>query len=135
MPLDSPDIRVSISDMKAAIRKPRRYTQDARARAAEENGRRIVQAFVGRLMTEWFDEITLDRIAADAGVTVQTIVRRFGGKEGLIEEAAKVLGNQINAARATPSGDIDRIAANVIADYEKTGDAVIRLLALEPRHP
>src|SRR5262249_2294307 len=24
---------------------------------------------------------------------------------------------------------------NLIGDYEKTGDAVIRLLALEPRHP
>ncbi|MDB5292416.1 MAG: transcriptional regulator, TetR family, partial [Phycisphaerales bacterium] len=32
-------------------------------------------------------------------------------------------------------GDIGRVAAGVIADYEKTGDAVIRLLALEPRHP
>src|SRR5215469_736726 len=113
----------------------RQYQQRARAEAAEATGHRIVEAFLARLMAQWFDEITLDQVAADAGVTVQTVVRRFGGKEGLLSEAVKTLAPQINAQRAAPPGDIDRLIENLLGDYEKTGDAIIRLLALEPRHP
>jgi AcrR family transcriptional regulator len=113
----------------------RHYAQRARAESTEATGRRVLDAFLARLMTQWFDEITLDRIAQDAGVTVQTIVRRFGGKEGLLANAVTIMGAQINARRAAPPGDADRLVANLIADYEQTGDAVIRLLALEPRHP
>jgi AcrR family transcriptional regulator len=113
----------------------RRYSQSARAQSAEATGRRIADAFMARLMTHWYDEITLDRVAEDAGVTVQTVVRRFGGKEGLLADAVKTLSDQINARRVNPPGDIGRLADNLIEDYEQTGDAVIRLLALEPRHP
>jgi AcrR family transcriptional regulator len=113
----------------------RRYSQSARALSAEATARRIVDAFLTRLMTEWYDEITLDRVAEDAGVTVQTVVRRFGGKEGLLESAVKVLASRINAHRAIATDGIASVVDNLIADYEQTGDAVIRLLALEHRHP
>ena len=113
---------------------PRPYRQSARAESAEATGRLILEAFLARLMEQWFDEITLDRVAEDAGVTVQTVVRRFGGKEGLLTSAVQVMGAQIEAQRAAPPGDMDRLVENLIGDYEKTGDAVIRLLALEPRH-
>lgn len=86
-------------------------------------------------MSQWFDEVTLDRVAADAEVTVQTVVRRFGSKEGLLTEAAKVLATQINARRASPGADVPRLVATVVEDYEQVGDAVIRLLALESRLP
>jgi AcrR family transcriptional regulator len=115
--------------------KARRYTQGARAQAAEATAQRIVDAFLARLMTQWFDEITLDGVAEDAGVTVQTVVRRFGGKQGVLAEAVKTLTTQINARRAAPPGDVARLVGHLIDDYEQTGDAVIRLLALEPRQP
>ena len=114
---------------------PRRYVQGARAQAAEATAQRIVDAFLARLMKHWLDEITLDLVAEDAGVTVQTVVRRFGGKDGLLAHAVKILATQINARRASPPGDIERLVDNLIMDYEETGDAVIRLLALEPRQP
>ena len=60
--------------MKTATRS---YHQGARAESAEATGRRIIEAFLARLMDHWFDEITLDRVAEDAGVTVQTVVRRW----------------------------------------------------------
>lgn len=113
----------------------RPYAQRARAQTAAATGRRIVDAFLARLMTQWFDEITLDRVAEDAGVTVQTVVRRFGSKEGLLARAVETLGSWIQAQRAAPPGDLDGLVENLIGDYEKTGDPVIRLLALEPRHP
>lgn len=86
-------------------------------------------------MTQWLDEITLDRVAEDAGVTVQTIIRRFDSKDGLLASAARVMGERIHAQREMPAGDVDAIVRNLYADYEITGDAVVRLLALEPRHP
>jgi AcrR family transcriptional regulator len=119
----------------AAQPAPRPYAQTARARATAETGRRIVEAFTDRLMTQWYDEITLDAIAADAGVTVQTLIRRFEGKEGLLGAAVKVIAAGINAKRALPAGDVDAMVQSLFADYEQTGDPVIRLLALEDRHP
>jgi len=113
----------------------RRYAQRARAQSTEATGRRIKAAFLARLMTQWFDEITLERVAHDAAVTVQTVLRRFGGKEGLLASAVRSLAKQIEARRAAPPGDLDQLVDNLISDYERTGDAVIRLLALEPRHP
>jgi AcrR family transcriptional regulator len=118
--------------LKAAIRP---YNQRARAQAAAATAQRILEAFLERLMKQWFDEITLDDVAEDAGVTVQTVVRRFGGKEGLLSSAVKTLGAQITARRAAPTGELERLVENLIKDYEETGDPVIRLLALEPRHP
>jgi AcrR family transcriptional regulator len=113
----------------------RHYTQSARAESTEATGRRIVQAFLTRLMKQWLDEITLDQVAEDAGVTVQTVVRRFGGKEGLLASAVNVFGEQVEAQRAAPRGNLGLLVENLLGDYEKTGDAVIRLLALEGRHP
>lgn len=114
---------------------PRRYEQAARAKSTEETGRRIVDAFIERLMAQWYDEITLDAVAKDAGVTVQTVLRRFEGKDGLLATAVETLGARINAARVVPAGDVDGAVDAVVGDYERTGDAVIRLLALEARHP
>jgi AcrR family transcriptional regulator len=113
----------------------RPYEQTVRAQSTEETGRKIADAFLARLMTEWYDEITLDRVAQDAGVTVQTVIRRFGGKEGLLASAVETIEKQINAQRAMPTGDVDAVLKNLFADYERTGDAVMRMLALEPRHP
>src|SRR5947209_5585814 len=109
--LTVPIFDVSLTNMKS--RKPnlklRGYEQTARAQMAQENGERIAAAFKDLLMQMWFDEITLDRVAADAGTTVQTIVRRFGGKDGLLEAAAKLIGIEVNARREKPTGDLHRI--------------------------
>lgn len=118
------------------LKKPaRQYSQTARAQSAEATGRRIVEAFLARLMKQWYDEITLDRVAEDAGVTVQTVVRRFGGKEGLLASTVKVIGTQVDARRAAPGGDVARHVDHLVEDYEQIGDTVLRLLASESRHP
>ncbi len=121
--------------MKSDRSAPRMYAQTARARSTEETGRRIVEAFLGRLMTQWYDEITMDSVAEDANVTVQTLFRRFDGKDGLLASAAKTLSAQINAKRAMPANDIAGMVDSLFADYEQTGDSIIRLLAIEPRYP
>ncbi len=124
-----------IMKVKAAPAPRRAYSQVARALAAEDTAKRIIGAFLDLLMNEWFDDITLDRVAGQAGVAVPTIVRRFGGKDGLLAAVVPVLSAQINDQRGgatrDPAASVDRL----IADYERTGDAVIRLLALAPRYP
>jgi AcrR family transcriptional regulator len=112
----------------------RPYRQAARAESAAATGRRIVAAFLKRLGQQWYDEITLDQVAGDAGVSVQTVVRRFGGKAGLLAEAIRAMVRSAGERRATPPGDPERLARNLVDDYERTGDTIIRLLALEPRH-
>jgi len=93
-----------------------------------------VEAFLARLMEQWYDQITLAQIAADAGVTVQTVLRRFTGKEGLLKEAITRLAHQINARRSVPTYNLAAVVDNLLEDYEQSGDSVIRLLALEGRH-
>ena len=58
----------------------REYRMSARAELAELTGERIVDAMLGRLRGTPYERIRLDDVAADAGVTVQTVIRRFGGK-------------------------------------------------------
>jgi AcrR family transcriptional regulator len=115
---------------------PRRaYRQAARAEAAEVTGRRIVQAFLSALRSQWLEDITLDQVARDAGVSVQTVIRRFGGKPGLLEAVAREVELDVRAARGLPRGDIETAVANLCTDYENTGDMLVRLLAQEARHP
>lgn len=111
----------------------RPYRQTARAAAAEATASRIVEAFRSRLERQWFDEIRLDDVAQEAGVTVQTVIRRFGGKDGLLEATAHALGDDVRATRAVPSPDPARVARAVVDDYERTGDVVMRILAQEDR--
>src|SRR5262249_4979841 len=114
--------------------KIRAYHQVNRAESAKATASRIAEAFLALLMKQWFDEITLDQVAKDAEVTVQTVVRRFGGKAGLLESAVAIFSERVKAQRKSPPGEIDRVVENLLGDYEQTGDAVIRLLALEGRH-
>jgi AcrR family transcriptional regulator len=107
----------------------------ARAEAAAATGRRVVDAFLALARDGWLDDITLDAVARDADVTVQTIVRRFGGKDGLVAAAAEQLDREIAARRDVPPGGLEQALAALVADYEMSGDLIIRLLAQEPRHP
>lgn len=112
----------------------RRYRQDARAAAAAATGTRILDAFIELAGERWLDEATLDEVARRAGVTVQTVIRRFGGKEGLLEASADRVGQLVRAERATPPGRIGEGIAALVRDYEKTGDTIVRLLAQEQRY-
>ena len=119
--------------MKSTAAK-REYRQTARAEAAEATAERIVAAFSRRLETHWFDEIRLEDVAAEAEVSVPTIVRRFGGKEALLQAVHQRLGDEINARRAVEPGDVDGAIRVLAEDYEAAGDFVMRGLAQEDRY-
>jgi AcrR family transcriptional regulator len=135
--VDAPEFDVSLTNMKsrtAKMKRSRQYVQGARAEAAEETGRRIVEAFIGRLLKAGLEVSPLEKIAADAGVTVQTVVRRFGGKEGVLAQTVQAFGDRVRATRAAPVGDVEKIVQHLLADYEQTGDMVMRMLASEARY-
>ena len=73
-------------------------------------------------------------VAGDAGVTVQTVLRRFSGKQGLLD--ALMSYDRMAHYRERASGDDPAaLVRAVIEDYELGGDFVIRLLAQEDRYP
>ena len=114
----------------------RPYRMRARAEAAAETGRRILEATIDLHRERYFDQVSLEDIAERAGVTVQTVIRRFGSKERLIEAAAEEGNRQVMHQRnQAPIGDIEGALKNLIDHYEQWGDSVMRLLAQEERVP
>jgi AcrR family transcriptional regulator len=113
----------------------RTYNLGRRAEAAEATARRILDSFVQRMADGWFEDVRLEDVAADAGVTVQTVLRRFGSKEGLLEATAERIGEEVRTRRRAPAGDIESIIAAIITDYEASGDLIMRMLSQEDRQP
>lgn len=116
--------------------KVRPYTMTARADAVRDTGQRILAAARARFSREYFDDVTLDEVARDAGVTVQTVIRRFGSKDGLVRELTAMLRPVVMEQRDhAPVGDIDGIVANLLDHYEDLGDLVMLLLRQEEQIP
>jgi AcrR family transcriptional regulator len=113
----------------------RAYRQGARAEAAEITAKRIIAAFRRALETLWLEDITLENVAAEAGVSVQTVIRRFGGKQGLLDAVVADFGREVIAVRGAPRGDLAAAVTNLCADYEASAETILRLLAQEPRFP
>ncbi len=114
----------------------RQYNQTARAEAAEQTERNILAAAVALWREHHLDDITLQTIAERAGVTVQTVIRRFGSKNGVIEAAIERDAGGIIAQREIAGpGEVERALDDLLAHYERDGDAVLRTLSVEDRFP
>jgi AcrR family transcriptional regulator len=121
---------------KAVRRPPKRgYQQVTRAQLAEATGQRIVAAFEQCFHSRWFDEVTLEEVATRAGVTVRTVIRRFGSKNGLLAALIEKMVPQIRERRTPAAGNADDLVYRTLEVYEQIGDGVIRSLAQEERVP
>ncbi|MDE2602670.1 MAG: TetR/AcrR family transcriptional regulator [Bradyrhizobium sp.] len=115
---------------------PRVYRQSARANAVQDTEQQIVGALIALLAERWFDEITLDHIAAAAGTTRQTVIRRFGSKTGVLSAMAAQMDVSIQAQRwSAPAQSVADIVMLLMDDYERTGDIIVRTLGQEARIP
>ena len=127
---------INIKKEKLDIQDKRPYRMGARAEAAEETRRRIMDAVIGLHMERYYDQISLDDVAKRAGVTVQTVLRRFGSKDGLIDAASEVARERVVSQRSeAPVGDIVGAVENLVDHYEEWGESSLRLLAQEDRVP
>ncbi len=114
----------------------RAYQMRARAEAAAETGRRILQATMELYTERFYDQVPLEDVAERAGVTVQTVLRRFGSKEELIFAAAEEARKRVRSLRGQASiGDIAGAVKVLVETYEEHGDRYLRLLAQEERVP
>ena len=114
----------------------RRYRMVARSESAARTHRRIVEGALAQYTEHDFDEVSLDDVAARAGVTVRTVLRRFGSKEGLLDAVAEAGDKAIEDRRGdVRPGDVAAAVSCVVGDYEGYGDAIMRLLSQEERMP
>jgi AcrR family transcriptional regulator len=108
----------------------------ARAEAAEATRERLLAAAWQHFSDRPYDEVRLADVAADAGVSAQTLHTRIGGKDALFVAAWRQRVAPEGVRRdSAPIGGV-RTAVRVLYDsYDRDGDAVLRLLAQEERIP
>ena len=122
--------------MKGDEASQRPYRMAARAEAAAATAERILDAAVEMFTERPYEDVSLDLIAAEAGVTKRTLLRRFESKEALFGVAMqRAVGEMVAHRDAAPVGDVHGAVANVVGQYERWGTNRLRLLAQEDRIP
>lgn len=110
----------------------RTYRKKARAEAEEATGKAILDAALNAFTRDPFDRVTLQQIADNSGVTVQTIIRRFGSKESLFEQLAAREGERIIAEREVPETDsLSTALGALLGHYERDGEMISRFVSQE----
>jgi AcrR family transcriptional regulator len=112
--------------------KVRRYRQDARAASTEATRAAILDAVDEVFLPNPGRPFSLDEVAERAGTTVQTVLRHFATKAGLIEAAARRGLASVQAGRDDVRvGDLDAVVQYLGAHYEEKGAMVLGILAVE----
>lgn len=105
-----------------------------RAEQVREAGQRILSIVQRDFLPRYLDEVTLDEVAAATGVTVQTLLRRYGSKEGLFTAAAGLVGQDFTDTRGQiRAGDVAAAVRELVQGYERNGESVMRALHQEER--
>jgi AcrR family transcriptional regulator len=112
----------------------RPYRMRERLRAVERTRESILQAAFGLWLAHPYDEVTLDEVAAEAGVSRQTVHRQFGSKEDLLVAVIDWRRPREDEADAQiPPGDVEAAVRHIVDRYEAMGEVIVRFLALEGR--
>lgn len=113
----------------------RPYRMTLRAEAMAETRERIVAATVALHLERRASDISLADVAAAAGVSVQTVLRHFGSREGLLAAAEAWATREIERERRSDPGDVAGAMRAIVEHYELRGDGVLVLLAQEAYEP
>jgi len=115
---------------------PRTYDNSRRSRLAAETSERIAETTETLLAGGPIGEITLQAIADGSGVSVQTVLRHHGSRDGCIDAAGERVLARIEEQRGhTPPGDVDAALDGLLDHYEAEGRLVLNLLAQEATDP
>jgi AcrR family transcriptional regulator len=114
----------------------RTYRMQARAAASEDATERILDAAEQLFWENPVQPVTLAAVAELAGVSVHSIIRRFGGQQGMIAAAAARRARHVTADRGSGTpGDLPSVVSALTDHYEALGDRVLGLLAAEHAVP
>lgn len=117
------------------MNKGRPYQMAARANAVQRTRASILQAAYECWSEQDYDEVSLEQIAARAGVTKQTVLRVFGSKDQLAYATVDWHRPLEESQRLVEPGDVAAAVEVLVTSYERMGDANVRVLALEKRVP
>lgn len=121
-----------IGDMKTTTRS---YTMRARAEQAGRTRDRILDAVLALVEEVPIAACTLPAVAERADISVQTVLRAFGSREGLFEAAIERSVPVMLAERPADPIDRRRSIEALIDHYESHGDGVLLLLGQESWEP
>lgn len=114
----------------------RSYRLQSRAAGVERTRERILGMAQERFFTLPYDEVRLGEIAAAAGVSEQTLLNHFSSKERLLLAVAEFIGPEVEGMRGpVVPGDVDAAVRGLMRQYERYGDANVRLVAVAERIP
>jgi AcrR family transcriptional regulator len=124
-------VLIAINMKAATSRAARSYTMRARAESQSKTRERILDAVISLSEERLSAEIVLADVAKRAEVSVQTVLRHFGSREGLFERAMARLAEQVRAERSAPVGDAAAAVQTIVAFYDRLGEWTLRLQAQE----
>jgi AcrR family transcriptional regulator len=126
--------RGGVSGKQQAGKRP--YRMQARAKAAQGTREKILEATEAVSSELPLDDVTLTVVAKRAGVTVQTVLRHFGNRDGLLMATLVHVGAKMGRDRDAAQARDEIEAIGILIDhYDKYGDHILRLLAAEERNP
>ncbi|MDT5097783.1 MAG: hypothetical protein QOC76_1520 [Mycobacterium sp.] len=111
--------------------KSRKYDMGTRQGAKNATRDAIIKAAIDTFMAERSFALTLPTVAERADVTVKTVLRHFGSRDGLIEAAWSQAYDEVMAERIPPPGDLEGAMKVLIAHYEARGEVVLAMLTEE----
>jgi AcrR family transcriptional regulator len=110
----------------------RTYDNRRRAAAAADTTTRIAFATEQLLTQVAVAEVSLQAIADVAGVTVQTVLRHMGSRDGCFAAVHELVMARIQAQRGQSApGDVAGALAGLLSHYEADSRLVLNLLAQE----
>lgn len=112
----------------------RGYRMLRRGAAVAATRERILAATIALGYEDLDLDPTLQRIATGAGVSVQTVLRRFGSRRALLDEALATAQAAVVAERVPAPGEEDPLPA-LLQHYRLRGPFSLRMLALEDTDP
>jgi AcrR family transcriptional regulator len=113
----------------------RSYSMGARAESVTATRAAIVRATIQTCFSARSLDVTLVDVAARAGVSVQTVLRHFGSRDGLFDVAAAQAQAEVLDERRPVTDDVEGALTALVAHYELRGDFVLGILAEETRDP
>lgn len=114
----------------------RKYEMTSRADAAAQTADRIIDAMLFRFASTPYEAVRIEDVAADAGVTGQTVIRRFGTKAALMNatverELGRIVAAREAAAQASPAETVHEL----VQHYERYGALILKTYSEAPLVP